>query len=102
VYATGPNTVATQVLQRFFIVRNGIVSSNDGTVAGAITNDNFGNVRFTGPCPHGDSLPNPNLSATWTGIMNAGAGPKFGQGNYVCRTPVGTPSRNTWRAYNGS
>ena len=102
VYATGSTTVTTQVLPRFFIVRNGIVSSSDGTVAGTVTNSTFGNVQFTGPCPHGDSLPNPNLSAIWTGILNAGSGPKFGEGNYVCRTPVGTPARNTWRAYNGT
>ena len=98
-YPTSGTTVATSVVPRFFIIRNGAVSSSDATVAGTIL-DTFGNVRFTGPCPHGDGMPNPNLSATFTGIMNAGAGPKFGQGTYVCRQAIS--GTKTWRAYNGS
>ena len=81
----------TQVIQRFFIVTNGRISSSDATLNGAVL-DNFGNVRFTGPCWLGPAV------ATWTGVLNAGAGPKFGQGNYTCTLQV---VGGTWRVYNG-
>jgi hypothetical protein len=84
--------VNTQVINRFFIIRNGQISSADGTVTGSVL-DNFGNVRFTGPCWDGGGSP-----ATWMGIMDALAG-KNGQGTYTCRNNI---IGGSWRAYNGT
>jgi len=50
------------------------------------------NVSFNGPCWANQ------YGATFTGILNAGSGPKFGQGNSVCNTG-GHPA--SWGAYNG-
>ena len=75
----------------FFIVKKGVISSSDNTLSGTVTNEEFGNVQFTGPCPINNGI------ANFTGILNAG-NPKFGQGNYTCQ--IGGITR-TWRAYNG-
>ena len=77
-------------LLRFFIVRNGVVSSSDGALAGVVNGS--GQVTFTGPCPINNSL------GDWTGNMNASAlaGSNFGQGTYTCRTAIGGSS-NTWQ-----
>lgn len=84
----------TRVFPRLFVVRNGRISSSDGVLAGSVTNDTFGNVEFTGPCWDGSSG-----GATFTGILNAGSGPKFGQGTVVCKN-VHAPG-GSWRVYNG-
>jgi len=75
----------------FFIIRNGVISSSDSTLSGTVLDD-FGNISFTGPCTVN------GLGANFTGIMDALAGPKFGQGSYTCQ--YGGITR-TWRAYNG-
>lgn len=76
---------------RFFIIRNGVVSSSDGTLAGVV--DGFGKVTFTGPCPINSSV------GDWVGSMNASAlaGSNFGEGTYTCRMAIGGSS-NTWQA----
>lgn len=83
----------TQVMPPgFFRISNGIVSSSDATVTGSVL-DNFGNVRFTAPC-----WTSSGGIATWTGIMNALSGPKFGEGKYVCQNGI---IGGSWHAYNG-
>jgi hypothetical protein len=88
-----PDADTTVVLSQFFIITDGTVSSSDGTLSGAVQDDDFGTVKFSGPCPIN------NDSADWEGIMDVLAGPKTGQGSYTCIT--GGISR-TWRAYNGT
>ena len=93
IVTTSPSGNQTIVLPPgFFIVRNGIISSSDNTLSGSVTNFEFGNVVFTGPCHIN------NGSANFTGILDALAAPKAGHGNYTCQ--IGGISR-TWRAYNG-
>jgi hypothetical protein len=79
----------------FFIVRSGRISSSDATVAGAVL-DNFGNVRFTGPC-----WTSSGGVATWTGQLNVGSESFLlgGGGPYVCQNNI---NGGSWRAYNGS
>ena len=84
-------TRETYVLSRYFIVTNGSISSNPAQLSGSVL-DNFGNVRYSGPCPVGNTG-----GAVFTGILNAG-NPKFGQGNWVCNNGGASES---WRAYNG-
>jgi hypothetical protein len=89
----GPGGVTeSRNLSRFLIIRNSVVSSSDGTLAGAV--DGFGAIRFTGPCTINNSV------ADWTGNMNASAlaGSNFGQGSYTCRIAIGGGSANTWQA----
>ena len=89
----GPGGVTeSHNLSRFVIIRNGNVTSSDGTLAGTV--DGFGAVRFTGPCPINNSV------GDWTGIMNASAlaGSNFGQGQYTCRIAIGGGANNTWQA----
>lgn len=86
-------TVRAVVYQspRAFVVTNGNISSNPAGFAGTVT-DNFGNVRFSGPCPNGATG-----GAVYTGILNAG-NPKFGQGKYTCNNGGAV---DNWRVYNG-
>jgi hypothetical protein len=89
----GPGGVTeSHNLSRFLIIRNGNVTSSDGTLAGTV--DGFGAVRFTGPCPINNSV------GDWTGSMNASAlvGSNFGQGQYTCRIAIGGGANNTWQA----
>ena len=83
-------TLRTVVLNRYLIVRSGKISSNPSESSGSVL-DNFGNVRFEGPCPVNGG------GAVYTGALNL-RNPKGGQGNWRCNTGGAT---NTWRAYNG-
>ena len=76
----------------FFTISNGVISSSDATIAGTVLDD-FGNVRFTGPC-----WTSSGGIAIWTGIINARSGPKFGEGTYVCQNNI---KGGSWHAYNG-
>lgn len=84
-------TLQTYVLPRYFIVTNGVISSSAGDLSGSVL-DNFNNVRFTGPCPVGNTG-----GAVFTGILNL-RNPKGGQGSWVCNNGGASLS---WRAYNG-
>lgn len=89
-YPTGPGTSGSRTLQRFLVIRNGVVSSpGDGSVAGTV--DGSGHVVFTGLCPINSS------TADWKGDMDwtAPAGANHGEGSYSCRTPVS--GTQTWR-----
>lgn len=87
-----PGGQRTQVLPAGFLrIRNGVITSSDGTANGAVLDD-FGNVRFTAPCWDGGGG-----LAVWTGIMSVAAG-RTGLGNYVCQNGI---LGGTWRAYNG-
>jgi hypothetical protein len=83
-------TPMTVVLPQYFIVTNGVISSNPAELSGSVL-DGFGNVEFSGPCPVGDG------GAVFTGTLNL-VNPLGGSGDWVCN--VGGAS-NTWRAYNG-
>lgn len=89
----GPGGITeSRTLARFFIIRNGVISSSDGTLSGAV--DSFGAVSFTSPCTINNSV------ATWIGNMNASAlaGANFGQGTYTCSLAIGGGSSNSWQA----
>lgn len=83
----GTNTVP---LSRFFTIKNGIISSSDGTIAGTVTES--GVVQFTGPC-----WTSSGGTATWTGTLSAGS-PRSGQGNYTCQNNI---NGGTWSVTNG-
>ena len=83
-------TPTTVVLQQYFVVTNGNISSNPAELSGSVLDD-FGNVEFTGPCPVNGG------NAQFTGTLNL-VNPLGGQGGWTC--DIGGAS-NTWRAYNG-
>lgn len=89
-FPTGPGSTGSRNLPRFLNITNGIVSSRDATVSGVV--DNFGAIRFTGPCTINTS------TADYIGNMNqsALAGANFGEGRYTCRTPIS--GTTTWQA----
>lgn len=78
-------------LPGFFRVRNGVISSSDGTLSGSV--DSFGKATYNGPCPTA------NGGAVYTGSMTALAIPKAGRGNYTCNV---TGISNVWLIYNGN
>jgi len=88
-YPTSATTEGSQNIPRFMIIRDGIVSSADGTMAGRV--DNFGNITFTWPC-----VITPNSLADFTGFMNAVSAFKLGEGKYDCRMPHREP--RSWQA----
>ena len=71
---------------------NGRISSSDGTVAGSVTDNNTGGVRFTAPCHDGAGG-----TATWVGTLTANT-PKTGQGTYTCQNNI---VGGTWSVANG-
>ena len=83
-------TPETVVLPQYFIVTNDVLSSNPQELSGFVLDD-FGNVRFSGPCPVN------NGGAVFTGTLNL-LNPMGGRGDWKC--DIGGVS-NTWRAYNG-
>jgi hypothetical protein len=85
----GGATKSTSLL-RFMVIRNSVISSTDGTLAGTV--DNFGRARFTAPCPLNNSV------GDWVGNMNASArsGSNLGEGQYTCRVAI-AGSTNTWQ-----
>lgn len=85
----GTNTVP---LSRFVTIKNGVVSSSDGTVSGTVTDSATGAVRFTAPC-----WTSSGGTATWTGTLTVGP-PKSGQGSYTCQNNI---NGGTWRVTNG-
>jgi len=88
-----PGGSSTYSLPRFFIVRNGTISSTDGTVAGTVLDSTAGTVRFTAPC-----WTSSGGTATWTGTLTASS-PKSGQGSYTCQNNI---NGGTWRVSNGT
>lgn len=90
-YPIGGGSSDSQNIDRFMIIRNGIVSSRDGTMSGTV--DNFGLITFTWPC-----IITPSSLGDFRGNMNASAlaGFNFGQGTYTCRSPHGEP--RSWQA----
>jgi hypothetical protein len=81
-FPTSLTSGSSNTIQRFLIIRNGVISSADGTMAGTV--DNFGFITFTWPCIINSSL------ADHRGSMNASALPGFngGFGQYTCRMPI--------------
>ena len=77
-----------------FFISNGRISNNQGSFSGQVL-DNFGNVSFRGPCPIESCL---GSCATYTGIVNWGAGGGFGQGQWDCGNGV----RDRWSITNGA
>jgi hypothetical protein len=88
-HPTSPTTSRIQNIARFMIIRDGIVSSADGTMAGSV--DNFGWITFTWPC-----IITPNSLADFEGHMTGLAWPKAGKGSYDCRMKHDEP--RTWTA----
>ncbi|MEI7950736.1 MAG: hypothetical protein WCI66_10950 [Gammaproteobacteria bacterium] len=87
-----PGGAATLTVSRFFIVKDGVISSSDGTVTGTVTNSTTGAAQFTGPC-----WTSSGGTATFTGNLGAGS-PKSGQGSYTCQNNI---NGGTWRVANG-
>jgi hypothetical protein len=83
-------TIETVVLPQYFIVTNGVITSNPPELSGSVL-DGFGNVSFSGPCPVNGG------GAQFTGTLNL-PNPLGGEGEWQCG--IGGVS-NTWRAYNG-
>jgi hypothetical protein len=83
-------------LPKYFKVTSGNISSTDGLLSGTVTDIGIvvvsGTANFKSLCPFGAKDP-----ATWTGTLNALAGPKTGSGTYSC---VDSPTY-TWQVFNG-
>lgn len=88
-YPTGNGTSSSQTVRRFWIVRNGVISSTDGAIAGTV--DGSGYVRFTFRCTINNSLADFKGNLDWT----APAGANHGEGTYECRMPIS--GNLTWR-----
>jgi hypothetical protein len=81
-YPTGNGTSSSQTVRRFWVVRNGAISSTDGSISGSV--DGSGGVRFTFPCPINSSIADFSGNLDWT----AQPGFNRGEGTYVCRMPI--------------
>jgi hypothetical protein len=81
-FPTSLTSGSSNTIPRFLIIRNGVISSADGTMAGKI--DNFGYATFTWPCIINSSL------ADFNGSMDESAlsGFNFGKGDYACRMHI--------------
>ena len=81
-FPTSLTSGSSNTIPRFLIIRNGVISSADGTMSGRI--DNFGFATFTWPCIINSSL------ADFSGNMDASAlsGFNFGKGEYSCRMHI--------------
>jgi len=81
-YPTGNGTSNSQTVKRFWVVRNGAISSTDGAISGSV--DGSGGVRFTFPCTINSSLADFKGNLDWT----AQPGFNHGEGTYDCRMPI--------------
>jgi serine/threonine-protein kinase len=77
-----------------FYIIDGQIYNSEGSFSGRVT-DSFGNLEFSGPCPTASCLGN---CGTFTGQVNWGAGPGFGEGQWEC--PNGNTDR--WWINNGT
>jgi hypothetical protein len=87
-----------------FVVIHG--NANFANIAFGPVDPTFGNLVLRGVCPRDGTA-----TAVFTGILNAGSGNKFGQGQYVCSGGTPAPpffpnglfdgATGTWQVSNG-
>lgn len=89
---TSPTTIRTQIIPAFVVIRNGVISSTDGTMSGRVYD--FDVVEFTWFC----NLRG-NTVADYRGKLNISGqtGSNQGNGMYTCRDRSDTPTGVTWR-----
>jgi serine/threonine-protein kinase len=78
-----------------FYITNGRVSNSEGSFSGRVL-DNFGTIVWNGPCPDASCL---GSCGTFTGTVNWGSGPGFGQGQWDCGA---SRSQDRWSILNGT